>query len=315
MKTDCSIERYLELEKPRKRAVLKIQSEIMYLVRKFFKEKGFLEVRAPIFEPFTDPGIRGAKFFGIDFYGKTYTLMSALTIHKPLLATHLGKIFSFCPCARREPEISRHSKRHLAEFYQIEAEMPERSYEDAMKVAEELLAFVISEIKDRCESELRVLKREIRTPKLPFKRLTHREAVDLSKKMGYEAFYDKELPWEAERAISMRFSEPFFIKQYPKDSRGFYDKEGKDFLLSFDMLYPEGLGEASSGSEREFEYKKVLDKLKRAGDVEKFELYLQIMKRGVKPTSGFGIGLERLTRFICGLEDIKEAAPFSKSPG
>lgn len=315
MKTDCAIESYLELEMPRKRAVLRIQSEIMYLVRKFLKEKGFLEIRAPLFEPFTDPGIRGAKFFDIDFYGRTYSLMSALTIHKPLLATHLGKIFSFCPCARKEPEISRHTKRHLAEFYQIEVEMPEKSYEEAMKVAEELLVFVIAGIKDSCEDELRILRRDIKVPKLPFRRLTHSEAVEMSKKMGFKTFHDKELPWEAERAISMEFSEPFFVMHYPKDSRGFYDKEGKEFLLSFDMMYPEGFGEASSGSEREFEYEKVLDKLKRTGDDKRFELYLQIMKRGVKPTSGFGIGLERLTRFICGLEDIKEAAPFSKLPG
>jgi len=309
------IEKYLILEKPKTKAVLKIQSEIMYAVRGFLKKDGFLEIRAPIFEPFTDPGIRGAKLFKIDFYGKQYSLMSALTVHKPLLATHLGKIFSFCPCARKEPKISKHSGRHLAEFYQMEVEIPESDYEDAMKLAERLIAFVISEIKEECRGELKILKRDIKVPTVPFRKLTHKEAVDLAKQLGFEAFYDKELPWESERAISMQFDEPFFIKSYPKGSRGFYDKDGKEFLLDFDLMYPEGFGEAISGSEREFEYKKVLEKLKKSGDIKKFKLYLELMKKGVKPTAGFGVGLERLTRYICGLEHIRDAAPFSKVPG
>ena len=303
------------LEKPKTKAVLRIQSEIMYAVREFLKKDGFLEIRAPIFEPFTDPGIRGAKFFKIDFYGKQYSLMSALTIHKPLLATHLGKIFSFCPCARKEPEISKHSGRHLAEFYQVEVEIPESDYEDAMKLAERLISFVISEIKEKCREELKILKRDIKIPSIPFRKLTHKEAVDLAKQLGFEAFYDKELPWESERAISMQFDEPFFIKSYPKGSRGFYDKDGKEFLLDFDLMYPEGFGEAISGSEREFDYKKVLEKLKKTGDDKRFKLYLELMKRGVKPTAGFGVGLERLTRYICGLDHIRDAAPFSKVPG
>ncbi|NIO44156.1 MAG: hypothetical protein GTN36_01185 [Candidatus Aenigmarchaeota archaeon] len=309
------IREYLALKEPKMKAVLKIQSEIMYSIRKFLKKEGFLEIRAPIFEPFTDPGIRGSKFFEIDFYGKTYSLMSALTVHKPLLATHLGKIFSFCPCARREPETSRDTGRHLSEFYQVEIEMLEKDYEDAMKLAERLVSFVISEIKKKCEEELKILGRDIKVPSLPFKRLSHKEAVDLAKKLGFEAFYEKELPWKVERAISMQFDKPFFVKFYPKDSRSFYDKDDSDFQLSFDLLYPEGFGEAISGSEREFEYEKVLKKLKKSGDIGKFELYLKILKEGVKPTAGFGLGLERLTRFICGLEHIQDAAPFTKLPG
>jgi len=309
------IEKYLVLEKPKTKAVLKIQSEIMYTVRAFLKEEGFLEIRSPIFEPFTDPGIRGAEFFKIDFYGRSYSLMSALTVHKPLLATHLGKIFSFCPCARKEAEISKHTGRHLAEFYQIEIEIPEKKCEDAMKLAEKLVSFVILDVKEKCKKELKTLKRVLKTPKLPFEILTYKEAVDLARKLGFEASYDKELPWEAEKAISMQFDRPFFIKFYPKGSRGFYDKDDGEFLLDFDLIYPEGFGEAISGSEREFEYEKVFEKLKKTGDIEKFKLYLEILKRGVKPTAGFGIGLERLTRYICGLDHIQEAAPFSKTPG
>lgn len=308
------IERYLVLGEPKMKAVLRVQSEIMYVVREFLREEEFLEVRSPIFEPFTDPGIRGAKFFEIDFYGKRYRLMSALTVHKPLLATHLGKIFSFCPCARRESRKSKLTGRHLAEFYQIEVEIPEGSCEDAMCLAERLVTFVISKVKQECKDDLKLIGRDIKVPVTPFERLTHRDAVGISRSLGIKSSYSKELPWEAERAISMKFDQPFFIKSYPKGSRGFYDKDDGDLLLDFDMMYPEGFGEAISGSEREFEYEKVYEKLK-SQDIKKFKLYLEIMKAGVKPTAGFGIGLERLTRYICGLDHIKDAAPFSKTPG
>lgn len=281
-------------------------------IRKFFEKEGFLEILSPIIEPFTDPGIRGAKFFEVDYYGKPYKLMSALTIHKPILATHLGKIFAFCPCARKEPEESKLTGRHLAQFWQIEVEIDKGSYEAAMQVLERLIVFVLKEVKEKCETELKTLGRDLKIPEIPFRRLTHKEAVCIAKRLGFEAYYDKELPWEAEKTISQHFSEPFFIIKYPKGSRGFYDKDDEEFLLDFDLILPEGFGEVSSGSEREYEYEKIKKKL---DSMEGFDLYLEVIKKGIKPTAGFGVGLERLTRFICGLDSVWEATPFPKIPG
>jgi len=155
----------------------------MGFIRKFFEKEGFLEILSPVIEPFTDPGIRGAKFFDVDYYGARYKLMSALTIHKPILATHLGKIFAFCPCARKEPEESKSTGRHLAQFWQIEVEIDKGSYEAAMQVLERLIEFVIKEVKDKCITELKTLERDLKIPKIPFRRLTHREAVDIAKKL------------------------------------------------------------------------------------------------------------------------------------
>ena len=295
-----------------KKTVLRIQSEIMHSVRRFFEKEGFLEVLPPIIEPFTDPGIRGAEFFEVDYYGTPYKVMSALTIHKPILATELGNIFSFCPCARKEPEESRFTGRHLAQFWQVEVEIDKGSYEAAMQVLERLIVFVLKEVKEKCAAELKILQRDLKIPKIPFRRLTHREVVDIAKKLDFKAYYDKEIPWEAERAISSKFSEPFFITKYPKGSRGFYDKDDGDCCLGFDLILPRGFGEVSSGSEREWEYEKIRKKL---SGLSGFDLYLEIIRHGIKPTSGFGVGLERLTRFVCGLEKVWDATPFPKIPG
>jgi len=300
------------ISEEKKKTVLRIQSEIMFAARRFFKKEGFLEILPPIIEPFTDPDIRGAGFFEVDYYGAPYKLMSALTLHKPILATRFGKIFAFCPCARKESEESRFTGRHLAQFWQIEVEIDKADYEDAMKVLERLVRFVIKEVKEKCPYELKVLGRDLKTPKIPFKRLTHKEAVDIIKELGFEAYYDKEIPWDAEREISLKFSELFFITRYPKGSRGFYEKNDGDYLLDFDLILPEGFGEVASGSEREWEYEKIRKKL---SGLSGFDLYLKMIKHGIKPTSGFGVGLERFTRFICGLEKIWDATLFPKIPG
>ncbi len=200
----------------------------------------------------------------------------------------------------------------MAQFWQIEVEIDIGSYEAAMHVLEKLIIFVLKEVKKKCAAELTILERDLRIPKIPFKRLTHKGAVDIAKELGFEAYYDKELPWKAEKAISSKFLEPFFITKYPKGSRGFYDKDDGDCCLGFDLIVPGGFGEVSSGSEREWKYEKIQKKL---SGLSGFDLYLKIVKRGIKPTAGFGLGLERLTRFICGLEKVWDATPFPKIPG
>jgi asparaginyl-tRNA synthetase len=294
----------------KKEAVLRIQSEILRTIREFLTKKGFLEIKPPIIERFTDPGLRGAEIFEIEFYGEAYKIMSALTLQKPILASQLGKIFALCPCLRKEELKARDSGRHLSEFWQLEVEIPEATYKDAMDTAETLLTHIIKSVKEHCPEELKVLERKLKIPE-KFKRITHREATEIARSLGYQIKDGEELPWEIEKAISLTSTDPFFVMEYPIGSRGFYDKTDTTKLLCFDMMYPEGYGEASSGSEREFEFEKVKQKIKLEG----FDEYLEILKKGIKPTAGFGIGLERLTRFICGLERIEQATLFPKLPG
>jgi asparaginyl-tRNA synthetase len=286
----------------------------MQSVREFLCKKEFIEVRAPVIEPYSDPGIRGAEFFSIDISGKQHVIMSAFTLHKHIISSYLGKIFSFAPCLRYEQEESAKTGRHLIEFYQIEVESKDSSYKDAMKYAEELIAYVIKSVKEKYPEELAILERKLIIPAVPFKKIPHSEALKMAKELGFD-IKDKELPWEAEKAISLQFSEPFFITDYPKGSRGFYDKDGITTLLDFDMMYPEGFGEASSGGQREDDYEKALEKLKKIDDPKKYSCYLKELKKSPCKTAGFGIGLERLTRFICGLPHIEQACLFPKVPG
>jgi asparaginyl-tRNA synthetase len=297
----------------RMKAILKIQAEIMRSVREFLIKEGFLEVLPPLLDVITDPGIRGAKFFKVDCYGKKYKLMSAMTIHKPLMAKDLGKIFSFCPCFRREPKEARLTKRHLAQFWQIEVEIPEASYEDAMKILERLIQFVCKKVKEECKKELKDLGRDLKVPSVPFKRISYEEVLKIAREMGFKIEEGKEIPWEVEKAISKKFDQPFFIIHYPYGSRGFYEKADGSKLLDFDLIYDSGFGEGCSGSEREYKKEKILRKIKKT-EISKCDWYLKSIEK-LKPTAGFGIGLERLTRYVCGLESVWEATSFTIIPG
>lgn len=298
------------------RDVLEIQQAITKAARRSLEKQGFLEIIPPVMSPATDPGLRGAKHFEVDFYGKVYKLTGSMIIHKIVAASALGKVFALSPCMRKEEIESAKTGRHLAEFWQIDVEMQGKK-EDAMKVSEIVLRDVIKDVIETKEIVLKKLGRELKVPKLPLKRIAHKEAVKFSKELGFRTDEKGEISWEAEKALSKIFGGPFFIEDYPKGSRGFYDKSVSEKQLSFDLIYPEGFGEAVSGSERETDIGLVKRKLEAVGEKpQEYEWFIGLLGKGkIRQTAGFGFGLERLTRYICGLERIEEATPFPKVPG
>lgn len=311
--------RYIAIKHPKMRAVLRIQDEILTAIRDFLRGDGFVEVLAPIIGPVTDPGIRGAKQVLIDYYGTEFRLMSSMILYKQMAVSSLGKIFSLSPNIRIEPAETLKTKRHLAEFRQVDIEEAFASYEDSMSLGERLVVYVCKEVKLKCGKELGLLKRDLRIPAIPFKKLSYHEAVDMVHGMGFENGHGEEIPWEAEEALSAKFKEPFWITCYPLKARGFYyleDTARTGLLRDMDLILPDGYGEVVSGGEREHTYERVLKRLKASGEDPKiYKWYLEMLRYGIPPSAGFGIGVERLTRWVCGLDSIWEAVPFPKVPG
>jgi len=311
--------RYRAIRHPKMKLVLEVQDQILTSLREFLRKKGFIEILAPIIGPATDPGIRGAKQVSIQYYGVPFKIMSSMILYKQMLISSFEKVFALSPNIRLEPLESAKTARHLAEFRQIDLEMVHASYDDAMNLAEGLLMSVVRDVRESCGEELKGLGRDLKEVNVPFKRLTHKEAVQLLRSEGYMVSYVEEIPWDAEVALSAMHEHAFFVYDYPLVSRGFYDREDPrrpGILRDFDMLYPEGFGEAISGGEREHTFEGVLKRMKLTGvDPEEYEWYLQMLKEGVPHSVGFGIGIERLTRWICGLKTIWEAVPFPKVPG
>ena len=311
--------RYKAIRQPQFKYILHIQDEVLSAIRDFLRGEGFIEILAPIIGPVTDPGIRGAKQVSIDYYGVRFKIMSSMILYKQMAVASLEKIFALSPNIRLEPRESIMTRRHLAEFRQVDVEQAYASYMDVMSVAERLLTHVCQQVKEKCKEELQFLNRELKIPKPPFRKLSYQEAVEMLRKEGFNVKYGEEIPWDAEKALSEMFNEPFFIIDYPLTARGFYDREDPErpgILRDFDMIYPEGYGEAISGGEREYTYEGVLRRMQMRGEnINEYRWYLDMLRDGIPPSAGFGIGVERLTRWICGLENIWDAVPFPKVPG
>jgi len=301
------------------RDVLKTQDTIMSAIRDFLHEKDFTEILAPIIGPVSDPGIRSAKQVSIDYYGVEYKLMSSMILYKQMAICAIERIYSLSPNIRLEPVATIATGRHLSEFRQMDLEVAHATYHDTMGLAEELLCYVTKIVLMQREEELEALGRTLSVPSLPFKRIEYKDALRKVNSIGHRIQFGNEIPWDAEAEISRQYPEPFFITDYPAHARGFYYLEHEDrpgFLRDFDLIYPEGYGEAASGGEREHTYERIISRMRSTGeDPARYGWYIRMLKKGIPPSAGFGIGLERLTRYLCGLEKVWEATPFPKVPG
>jgi len=312
-------ERFRHIRRDDMRCILRIQDEVLSALRDFLRGEGFVEILAPIIGPVTDPGIRGAKQASVDFYGHPFKIMSSMILYKQMAVSSLGKVFALSPNVRLEPEEALTTGRHLSEFRQLDLEIANASYLEAMQLGERMVSHVCARVRERCADDLDRLGRDLRVPGTPFKRMRHGDAINLLLSRGFQVKQGEEIPWDAEEALSAMFDEPFWIYDYPMTARGFYDLEDLEqpgILRDFDLLYPEGFGEAISGGEREYQLDRVLARMRAKGDdPHNYGWYLEMLREGVTPSAGFGIGVERLTRYICGLEKIWEALPFPKVPG
>ena len=287
-------------------AVLTIKSEIVRSAGEYLRTEGFTEILPVLLSPVTDPLHHETYDGAVDFYGVPYQLMKSMIFHKQIALRTLPKIFCFAPNVRMEPAERASAGRYLAEFVQLDLEVRDASRDDIMAVGEGLVVAVLSAVFETCAEELTVLEREIAVPSVPFERVSY---ADAAARFG-EPFDD---------ALSTTLVGPAWVVDFPRRIREFYDREDPErpeVLLDMDLMYPEGYGEALSGGEREYELARIHDRLDRDSIPKaKFERYLEEVERGVPRSAGFGIGIERLTRYIVGLDRIEEARLFPKTPG
>ncbi|MEU3050993.1 asparagine synthetase A [Streptomyces sp. NPDC006984] len=305
------------------RAVLRIQHRILDTVRAHLTGLGFTELLPPIIGPVTDPGARGAKQVDVDYYGHRYKLMTSAILYKQAALFAFDKIFFIAPNIRLEPLETAHTGRHLAEFHQIDVEVAGASRSDILELLESLVSRVIEQTLHAEAAALDELGRDTavlaKALLSPFGRRTHGEAVDRLRQLGHDQSSDAEIDWQGEVLLAAEAEQPFLITDYPKGSRGFYDRESEQlpgFLRNFDLIAPEGYGELCSGSERENDYRKIVTRIRETGEnPAKYEWYLKAAREGIPASAGFGIGLERLTRYIAGLDSVWQASAYPKVPG
>jgi len=188
-----------------------------------------------------------------------------------------------------------------------------------MKIQEGLIRFVIRRVLERNMSDLILLERDVeklQKADAPFKRIAHREAIDLLKSKGVEIDYNDDFGAQEETMLTEGSEVPLFIERWPKDIKAFYmkrDPDNADLVLGNDIIAPDGFGEIIGGSQREDDYNLLKDRMvKENMPLDEYQWYLDLRQYGSVPHSGFGIGLERLVAWMSGVQHIRETIPFPR---
>ncbi|WP_188679800.1 asparagine synthetase A [Thermogymnomonas acidicola] len=285
---------------------LRVHTTVRQILGDFFRSRGFIEVPPVIISPLTDPLNHPVYDPYITYYDEKYALTKSMIFHKHLLVSHFDKIFTFSPNIRIETPDKAETGRHLSEFTQIDVEARGATREQMMSLVEDLMVELVSKVKEKHADDLRKLGRKLEVPRKPFRRYQYLEA-------------EKEYGKDFEAVLSRKEKDMFWIIDIPLQAREFYDREDPSrpgILVDMDLIYPEGFQEALSGGEREYQLDRILERIKKKGQTEEqFKWYIEFARRGLPPSAGFGIGIERLVRYICGFKRIDDVHPFPKVPG
>jgi asparaginyl-tRNA synthetase len=306
--------RHLWLRSRKMFLIMKIRAKILHYIREWFEQNGFTEFQAPIFTQAACEG--GATLFPVKYFDKTVYLTQSWQLYGEAAIFALGKTYTIAPSFRAEKSRTR---KHLTEFWHVEAEMPFCGLEELIKTEEELVTYVCQKLAKECEKELKELGRDVKDllkVKPPFPRITYAQAIEILEKDGLKGREGKDLGVDEEKALAKHFDVPFFITHFPKSLKAFYHKpDPKDpsVTLSVDLLAPEGYGEITGGGERITDKEELLRRIKEENlKPEEYKWYIDLRRWGSVQHAGFGLGLERFVMWVCKLKHIRDAIPFPR---
>jgi len=307
--------RHLWIRSARQQAILRVRHEVIDAVRSYFNSRGFILADTPIFTPSACEGT--TTLFPVQYFDDaTAYLTQSGQLYNEANAMALGRVYCFGPTFRAEKSKTR---RHLTEFWMVEPEVAYATLDDTIQLAEGLVTAVVERALDRRARELKVLERDttsLERVRTPFPRISYDDAAAKLREQGLPFEWGGDFGSPDETAISEMFDRPVAVTGYPSAIKAFYMKphpERPEVSLSVDVLAPEGYGEIIGGGERLDDYDLLL---KRIDDHklprEAFEWYLDLRRYGSVPHAGFGMGIERVVSWICGLEHLREAIPYPR---
>jgi len=306
--------RHLWLRSSRQHAILRVRHEIIRTCRNFFDERDFTLIDTPIFTPNACEGT--TTLFQTQYFDQVAYLAQSGQLYGEAAAAAFGKIYCFGPTFRAEKSKTR---RHLMEFWMVEPEMAFAELSDAMQLAEELVSVVIQRVLEHRRAELDILERDVAVLEAmvpPFPRITYEEAIARLKEKGIDIQFGDDFGSEEETLLAQSFDRPVLVHRYPAAAKAFYmarDPENADLALCMDMLAPEGYGEIIGGGQRIHDLETLRQQI-AAHDLpeEAFKWYVDLRRYGSVPHAGFGMGIERVVAWICGLDHVRETIPFPR---
>jgi asparaginyl-tRNA synthetase len=327
-------------------AVFRVRNALAFAIHRFFQEQNFLYLHAPVITT-SDAEGAGAMFgvttldlmnpprtsegqldFSKDFFGQRAYLTVSGQLEAEIFALAFSKVYTFGPTFRAEES---NTPRHLAEFWMIEPEMAFYDLNDNVALAEEFIKYLIKDVMDNCFEDLvffdqriepGLLNRLTHVLETPFRQITYTDAVKFLDQSGqpfqFPVFWGMDLQTEHERYLTEElFKTPVVVTDYPKKIKAFYMRENEDgeTVRAMDVLVA-NIGEIIGGSQREERYDVLLRRIREMKlDEQQYWWYLELRKYGSAPHSGFGLGFERLMRFVTGMKNIRDVIAFPRVPG
>jgi len=312
--------RHLWVRSQRQAAILRVRAEIIKAARDFFDERGFTLTDPPILTPAACEGT--STLFPVDYFDEQAYLTQSGQLYVEATAMALGKVYSFGPTFRAEKSKTR---RHLTEFWMVEPEVAYAELDDLMELAENLISFIAKRCVERRRADLQTIGRDVsKLEKIeaPFPRISYDDAVKNLQEGHAKGALENRFEWGGdlgspdETYLSAQFDKPVMVHRYPAKVKAFYmepDPQRPELALCVDVLAPEGYGEIIGGSQRMASLDLLRQRIHEHGlPQEAFKWYLDLRRYGSVPHGGFGMGIERVVAWICGLEHVRETIPFPR---
>jgi len=307
--------RHLWIRSKRQQAILRIRHLCVRAIRDYFDDRDYLLFDSPMFTPNACEGT--STLFGTEYFGKTAYLTQSGQLYQEAGAMAFGKTYCFGPTFRAEKSSTR---RHLTEFWMVEPEVAYADLDDVMDLAEDFLVEVVAYVVEKGRKHLETLERDIsvleRVQK-PFPRMSYDEACAQLEELGEPVDKDSDFGSPHETKLTQQYDRPIMVHRYPSVVKAFYFKEDPEDsarAMGVDVLAPEGYGEIIGGGQREDDLDVLVQKIAdHELPQEFFEWFLDLRRYGSVPHGGFGLGLERLVCWVCGIHHIRESIPFPRT--
>lgn len=310
--------RHLWLRSKKQWAILRIRDAVTMAINEYLHQENFIRTDSPIFTPNACEGT--TTLFAVPYFdlGTAYLSQSGQLYIEAAIAS-VGRCYDFGPVFRAEKS---KTKRHLTEFWMMDAEAAFVEHEENLKIQEGLVRHIVRYCLEHCQDELIILERDtekLKKADAPFKHYTYDEAIVKLHELGSDIKHGEDLGNDDEGLLTKDSEVPVFIEKWPKGIKPFYmkrDPKNASLVLNDDLIATDGGGELIGGSQREDDVKLLEERIAAEGlNKADYEWYLDLRRFGAVPHSGFGIGLERAVRWIAGVEHIRECIPFPRTIG
>lgn len=308
--------RHLHLRSVKLTTIMKARQCLMEYLRDFFKKEGFWEVWPPILTVAGCEG--GSTLFCLDYYGDQVYLSQSAQLYLEVLILSLERVYTYTPSFRAEKS---RTPKHVTEYWHLEQEAAFYENEDNMKFQEDMISFVCQKMAEEQGELLSALGRDpadLKKVKSPFYRLTYDETIEKLGEHGIDKEWGDDLGTEDEYALTKGLDKPLFVWRWPRIAKPFYmklDPKNEEYVLNDDLLAPDGHSELIGGSQRIHDYDELMERIEEKDiDPCAYEWYIDLRKYGTVPHSGFGLGTERLLKWMLNLEHIRDAIPFPRTP-